>query len=210
MAISWGARKEIEEEVKEQLAGDRAEVKKGKRLNQEREDELDYREKRYEARKAVDQEIFDNSKSIVAKQVELERVKVDLDNQKAQAAFELEKADFEITKRNLANEQLNLKKTVDQAKSDYEAQAKVQVMEATVDLNNTINNLRGDVAGFEAKLDAKDAIIASKDAEISRLDELLKVTMGKLTQIDIKGLNIHVEAAQPGKGNRPEGKPEGK
>lgn len=109
------------------------------------------------------------------------------------ASFESDKADFEITKKLVANDKLQLDKTLAQAKADYEAQVKVELMNQAIENDKLTSELYTRVAKAEAKVDAKDLIITSKHGEILRLDELLKVTMGKLTQIDVKGLTIHVE-----------------
>jgi hypothetical protein len=130
----------------------------------------------------------------------LNQVHDDLQSVTNQAKFELEKAsfaveknDFEITKANVANDKLQLEKMLDQAKTDFEAQMQVKVMEQAASNIEEKLGYQRKAAEWEAQARAKDLIIESKDQEIIRLDELLKVTMGKLTQIDVKGLTIHVE-----------------
>jgi hypothetical protein len=109
------------------------------------------------------------------------------------ASFESDKADFEITKKLVANDKLQIEKTLEQAKDDFEAQMQVKLMEqAAANLETTIN-LHKQASLWESEAHAKEDIIKSKDQEITRLDELLKVTISKLTQIDVKGLTIHVE-----------------
>ncbi len=109
------------------------------------------------------------------------------------AHFEIEKHNFELEKTALAKDKAQLQITLDQAKANYEAKVEVALMEQSVEHDKATTELYTRVAKAEAKVDAKDLVIASKDGEILRLDELLKVTMGKLTQIDVKGLTIHVE-----------------
>ncbi len=109
------------------------------------------------------------------------------------AKFDIDKHNFELEKTALAKDKAQLQITLDQAKANYEAKVEVALMEQSVEHDKATTELYTRVAKAEAKVDAKDIVIASKDGEILRLDELLKVTMGKLTQIDIKGLTIHVE-----------------
>jgi len=109
------------------------------------------------------------------------------------ASFESEKADFEITKKNLANDASLLQKKLDEKDRECQVRLDNQASSLAVEYAKSTNELYDRAIRGEAKADAKDAIIASKDQEITRLDELLKVTMGKLTQIDVKGLTIHVE-----------------
>jgi hypothetical protein len=208
--MGWGERAEIKEDILEEFAQERAEIKKGKRQLEDDKADFALKRKQAEAKEQVNSEILDDKERFyVAKNETTEAMmKERFELQKIE--FANEKADFEITKKNLANEQLQMEGKLKQAKEEFESEMRVKLMEQAVDMQNKVDQaeVRAEVA--EASSAAKDAIISSKDNEIARLDELLKVTMGKLTQIDIKGLNIHVEAANAPKGNKPEGKPEGK
>lgn len=208
--MGWGERSEIKEDILEEFAQERAEIKKGKRQLEDDKADFALKRKQAEAKEQVNAEILDDKERFyVAKNETTEAImKERFELQKVE--FANEKADFEITKKNLANEQLQIEGKLKQAKEEFESEMRVKLMEQAVEKEEEITGLKRAVASAEADSSAKDSIIATKDAEIARLDELLKVTMGKLTQIDIKGLNIHVEAANAPKGNKPEGKPEGK
>jgi hypothetical protein len=177
--FSWGERTEIRNDARAQVRAelaDREENVTEREINQ-RKAQIDLDIKNYKR----EQEVVLNNE-LIAQGAELEKT-----------SFKLEQARFEITKEQVANDKLNIEKTIAQAKSDFEAQSAVQLMDEHVKNAQTNNELYDRVARAEARADAKDTIIASKDEEITRLDQLLKVTMGKLTQIDVKGLTIHVE-----------------
>ena len=177
--FSWGERTEIRDDAKAQVRAelaDREENVTEREINQKKQ-QIDLNIQGYKR----EQEVALNN-NLIAQGAELEKT-----------SFKLEQARFEITKEQVASDKLQLQKTLDQAKSDFEAQLAVQLMDEHVKNAQTNNALYERAAKAEARADAKDTIIASKDEEIVRLDQLLKVTMGKLTQIDVKGLTIHVE-----------------
>jgi hypothetical protein len=177
--FSWGERTEIRNDAKAQVRAelaDREENVTECEINQKKQ-QIDLNIQGYKR----EQEVALNN-NLIAQGAELEKT-----------SFKLEQARFEITKEQVASDKLQLQKTLDQAKSDFEAQLAVQLMDEHVKNAQGNIELYDRVARAEAKVDAKDTVIASKDEEIARLDQLLKVTMGKLTQIDVKGLTIHVE-----------------
>ena len=177
--FSWGERTKIRNDAKAQVRAelaDREENVTEREINQKKQ-QIDLNIQGYKR----EQEVALNN-NLIAQGAELEKT-----------SFKLEQARFEITKEQVASDKLQLQKTLDQAKSDFEAQLAVQLMDEHVKNAQGNIELYDRVARAEAKVDAKDTVIASKDEEIARLDQLLKVTMGKLTQIDVKGLTIHVE-----------------
>jgi hypothetical protein len=181
--FSWGERSQIRNDTRSEVIGNLAD-------REQRVTDRELAVRRHE----IDQE-GDRMRN-----EQLNQVHDDLQSVTNQAKFELEKAsfaveknDFEITKANVANDQLNLNKALAQAKDDFQAQMQVKVMEQATENGKITQELYDRASRAEARADAKDTIIASKDEEIVRLDQLLKVTMGKLTQIDVKGLTIHVE-----------------
>ena len=177
--LNWGEKTQIRNDAKAEVRADlanREELVTEREINQ-RKAQIDLDIKNYKR----EQEVVLNNE-LIAQGAELEKT-----------SFKLEQARFEITKEQVASDNLQVQKRLDQAKSDFEAQLAVQLMDEHVKNAQTNNELYDRVARAEARADAKDTIIASKDEEIARLDQLLKVTMGKLTQIDVKGLTIHVE-----------------
>ncbi len=80
-----------------------------------------------------------------------------------------------------------------QAKNLFDAQLEYELAKQSTKFTNESNAMLVELTQAKAEAKAKDIVIAAKETEIARLDELLKVTMSKLTQIDVKGLTIHVE-----------------
>lgn len=212
MALSWGYRREIEEEVKEQHASDRAQNKRTARELQDQSDELERRKVKFDADKQLQSDLDTQRKQLEAGELDLKKKQLEVDNFNKQSQFEKDKAKFELDKEVFEMEKSDMNRQISNAKEDTEVAVNKAVAEKEAEMIEKQSSLREQVESSKADSSAKDQVIEAKDSEIKRLDELLKVTMAKLTQIDIKGLTIHVDAAsnQQKGGQKPEGKQEGK
>jgi hypothetical protein len=111
----------------------------------------------------------------------------------ANSSFELEKSRFEMVKEQVANDALQMKKKLDEKDRECDVRVKLALDDQAAENIEATLGYQRKLAVAEAETQAKELIIASKDEEIVRLDQLLKVTMAKLTQIDLKGLTLHVD-----------------
>lgn len=208
MSLSWGEKAEIKEDILEQMATDRADIKQQARVNREKEVEIDSKAKvvnanldareavfavekdTHEKKKAIIASTDEAEKALEAAQLKVSRVEDDLTHSRKMADLEIREQEL-IARENVIGQRLEEKNMAHEAAVDL---AKVQAqMEAGA---NTII-LKGELETHKAASVAKDEIIKHKDATIELLTETLKVTMGKLTQVDLKGVTIHVEAAKP-------------
>lgn len=207
MALSWGQKAEIKEEILEDLAQDRASVKAQKRINAEQAIEIDSRVKVVNANLDARESVFATEKNTHEK-VKAITASVD-EAQKVLEAKKLEvtNAQLEIDKADIAHREAVVDKLLSEKDRAHIAHTEVVRMEERTTAASNGLALANRVAIAEAVASSKDTIIESQKGEIARLDELLKVTMGKLTQVDLKGITIHVEAAKAAdKDSQPEQK----
>ena len=183
MSFTWGQRSKIREEgfqagidsiMEREVA-----VSEKERTQATRSIELEVRAERIAALNNNHDEL-----AILTNQAKLEL---------AQASFELEKSRFEMTKEQVANDALLLNKKLAEKDREWQVKFDTEAARAKAAYSNDSVAMVEQLMRANADSLSKDIIISSKDQEIARLDELLKVTMAKLTQIDIKGLSIHVE-----------------
>ena len=59
-------------------------------------------------------------------------------------------------------------------------------------------SIKRELETHKANTEAKDLIISHLKTEVEHWKEMTQVLAGKLTQVDLKGITIHVEAANPG------------
>ena len=168
MALSWGERAEIKRdavsEVKSQL------VDRENRV-EERERALAKERSEFDLLKEKSREIAEHNAAMANKQNEL--LKVDIQIQKKLLNAKEQDLGAELKRKDDAHAaKLLVKESEWKAQYGEKYRAALEVVETA-----------------KAESAAKDKIIASKDGEIARLDELLKVTMSKLTQIDVKGIS---------------------
>ena len=112
--FSWGERTEIRDDAKAQVRAelaDREENVTEREINQKKQ-QIDLNIQGYKR----EQEVALNN-NLIAQGAELEKT-----------SFKLEQARFEITKEQVASDKLQLDKLLEQAKSDFEAQMKVKLM----------------------------------------------------------------------------------
>lgn len=86
-------------------------------------------------------------------------------------------------------------KNVELAKLDAQIENKKSIFQKIGEFEST----KALMSEWKAKSEANDKIILSKDREISNLNEMVKVIVGKLSKLDIGTLGINVTANKDSK-----------
>jgi hypothetical protein len=213
MALTWGQKAEIKEDILLEMAADRAYVKAQARVNKEREVEIDSKAKvinaNLDAREAVfnvEKDTYQQTKDIAhsteAAEKQLEAAQEKVSRVQEDLAHSHRMADLDIREQELVARENAVTNRLNEKDLSHAATVELVRMEERTAASSDNLRLQDEVATHKAASTAKDEIIKHKDATIDLLTETLKVTMGKLTQVDLKGVTIHVEAAKPaGKDN---------
>lgn len=200
--MSWGEKAEIKEELLEEFAEQRATNLANARRNSEDAAGFDSRKKIYDADLATRTTVFETKQSVAAEIESIKDSTKSYDDTLTEKKRQVAEAQLAIDKADVEYRESQMDKLLSEKDRACKAQIEVAVINADIQSASKNLILQGQVQVAEANATAKDAIIESQKGEIERLDELLKVTMGKLTQVDLKGVTIHVEAAKPaGKDN---------
>lgn len=208
MGMSWGEKAEIKEELREELATERATVKATARELAEREAAYDSKWKVKEAQQATREAVFEAQKEALRQTTAIENSTKAAEDSLAAKSREVDNMQVSIDKEDITRRESELQKRLDEKDLTNEANLTVIRAEeraAGVKMNSELSQ---QLARAEANSLSKDSIIAHQKETIELLNETLKVTMGKLTQVDLKGITIHVEAAKPAV--KPDGKQEQK
>jgi len=181
MALSWGERAEIKRDAVSEIKG-----------------QLVDRENRVEERERALAKERSDFNLLKEKSAEIAKHNAEMANKQN----ELRGVDIEIQQKRLDAKEAGLDLQIQRLNDSHAAELLVKESEWKAQYGEKYRAALEVVETAKAESAAKDKIIASKDGEIARLDELLKVTMSKLTQIDVKGLTIHVENTKPSESSK--------
>lgn len=211
MSLSWGERGKIKEDLLAEMDSERGQILTDRRTNREANADFDSRTKIANAELDTRIAVFEAKQSAADELKTIENSNKAAEDLLAEKKREIANVGVENDKQDIMRREAELEKRLEEKDMAHEAAIGVVRAEAQAAGIANNNELTRQVARAEAVASAKDQIIESQKAEIARLDELLKVTMGKLTQVDLKGVTIHVEAAKPaGKDGGNSGKQEQK